>query len=289
MELEALIEPRRNGIYLSRMKSAHAGFVAAIRERLDARKLSARAAASQAGLPERSVQGVLEGHVPSIDRAAEICHALGLEFYVGPARGRGRGGGELAAPRGGQPENQRGLSDVEKSVHGLVSAVLAAGGNPFPPNLRDETLTALVATHEAPPGTRPVDVVEFAAAAGGGTEIDSERVRGLAWFSRSWLDRLGLDATKCAIIRVRGESMEPALPDGCSIMFDRSRQDRREHGIYVVRTNGGLIVKRAVKSGRSWELVSENPAVASEPWPADAEVVGEVVWVAQTLVGPRRR
>ena len=289
MELEALIEPRRNGIYLSRMKSAHAGFVAAIRERLDARKLSARAAASQAGLPERSVQGVLEGHVPSIDRAAEICHALGLEFYVGPARGRGRGGGELAAPRGGQPENQRGLSDVEKSVHGLVSAVLAAGGNPFPPNLRDETLTALVATHEAPPGTRPVDVVEFAAAAGGGTEIDSERVRGLAWFSRSWLDRLGLDATKCAIIRVRGESMEPALPDGCSIMFDRSRQDRREHGIYVVRTNGGLIVKRAVKSGRGWELVSENPAVAPEPWPAEAEVVGEVVWVAQTLVGPRRR
>ena len=289
MELEALIEPRRNGIYLSRMKSAHAGFVAAIRERLDARKLSARAAASQAGLPERSVQGVLEGHVPSIERAAEICHALGLEFYVGPARGRGRGGGESAAARGGQPENQRGLSDVEKSVHGLVSAVLAAGGNPFPPNLRDETLTALVATHEAPPGTRPVDVVEFAAAAGGGTEIDSERVRGLAWFSRSWLDRLGLDATKCAIIRVRGESMEPALPDGCSIMFDRSRQDRREHGIYVVRTNGGLIVKRAVKSGRGWELVSENPAVPPEPWPADAEVVGEVVWVAQTLVGPRRR
>jgi len=157
-------------------------------------------------------------------------------------------------------ENRPGPSDVEKSVHGLVSAVLAAGGNPFPPDLRDETLAALVATHEAPPGTRPVDVVEFAAAAGGGTEIDSERVRGLAWFSRSWLDRLGLDATKCAIIRVRGESMEPALPDGCSIMFDRSRQDRREHGIYVVRTNGGLIVKRAVKSGRGWELVEWLPA-----------------------------
>jgi len=130
---------------------------------------------------------------------------------------------------------------------------------------------------------------DFVRVAGGVGEVDGERVRGLAWFSRSWLDRLGLDATKCAIIRVRGESMEPALPDGCSIMFDRSRQDRREHGIYVVRTNGGLIVKRAVKSGRGWELVSENPAVAPEPWPADAEVVGEVVWVAQTLVGPRRR
>ena len=68
------------------MKSAHAGFVTAIRERLAARKLSARAAASNAGLPARSVQDVLEGHVPSIDRAAEICEALDLGFYVGPPR-----------------------------------------------------------------------------------------------------------------------------------------------------------------------------------------------------------
>ena len=47
------------------------------------------------------------------------------------------------AARGGRPENHPGPSDVEKSVHGLVSAVLAAGGNPFPPDLRDDTLTAL--------------------------------------------------------------------------------------------------------------------------------------------------
>ena len=142
---------------------------------------------------------MLEGHVPSIDRTAEICDALGLEFYVG----RGRGGevvvaGSAApAPRGGRPSP----SEVEKSVHGLVSAVLAAGGNPFPSDLRDETLTALVATHEAPPGTRPVDVVEFAAKRGGG-----------------------------------------------------------------------------------WELTSDNPAVEPEPWPAEAEAVGEVVWAALTLI-----
>ena len=105
-------------------------------------------------------------------------------------------------------------------------------------------------------------------------------MRGLAWIARAWFDRLGFDATKCAVIRVRGESMEPALPDGCSIMFDRRRRDRREHGMYVLRTNCGLIVKRAAESGRGWELASENPAVAPEPWPGGAEVVGEVVWVA---------
>ena len=75
--------------------------------------------------------------------------------------------------------------------------------------------------------------------AGGGGEIDSERVRGLTWFARAWLDCLGLDATKCAIIRVRGESMGRTQPDGCSILFHRNRRTRRERGIYVVHTNGG--------------------------------------------------
>ena len=109
-------------------------------------------------------------------------------------------------------------------------------------------------------------------------------MRGLAWFARLGLDRLGLDATKCAIIRVRGDSMEPTLPDGCSIMFDRSRRIRRDRGIYVVRTNGGLIVKRAARRGNAWVIASDNPAVAPEMWPAGVDVVGEVVWVARTLI-----
>ena len=54
--------------------------------------------------------------------------------------------------RGSRPGSPPEPSDVEKHVQGLVSAVVAAGGNPFPADLRDEKLTALVATHEAPPG-----------------------------------------------------------------------------------------------------------------------------------------
>ena len=78
--------------------------------------------------------------------------------------------------------------------------------------------------------------------------------------------------------------MEPTLPDGCSILFDRSRRTRREHAIYVVRSDVGLSVKRAARRGQEWELASDNPGVAPEPWPADAEVIGEVAWVAQTLI-----
>ena len=47
---------------------------------------SARAIARRAGLPLRAVQNIMEGHQPSLDRAAKICNALGLEAYIGPPR-----------------------------------------------------------------------------------------------------------------------------------------------------------------------------------------------------------
>ena len=43
------------------------------------------------------------------------------------------------------------------------------------------------------------------------------------------------------------------------------------------RTGGGV-----------WELASDDRAVATEPWPEEWEPVGEVVWVAHTLIEGRR-
>lgn len=33
-----------------------------------------------------AVKQILDGHIPSINRAEKIAHALGLEFYIGPPR-----------------------------------------------------------------------------------------------------------------------------------------------------------------------------------------------------------
>ena len=54
--------------------------------------------------------------------------------------------------------------------------------------------------------------------------------------------------------------MEPTLTDGCSILIDLNRRSRLVGHIYVVRTDDGLIVKRAGKSrAGNWQLVSDNP------------------------------
>ena len=51
--------------------------------------------------------------------------------------------------------------------------------------------------------------------------------------------------------RVRGGNLEPTLSDECSMLLYGSRRAPRERGVYVVRTDAGLIVKRtAAVDGR---------------------------------------
>ena len=77
--------------------------------------------------------------------------------------------------------------------------------------------------------------------------------------------------------------MEPVLPDGRSVLVDRNRRRRYVGRLYLARTDEGLVVKRAGKDeGGGWLLTSESDASehAPIPWPADAETIGEVRWMA---------
>ena len=116
--------------------------------------------------------------------------------------------------------------------------------------------------------------------------IDLEQTIGQLWFRRDWLDEHGLDATQCTVIGVAGESMEPTLMAGSKILLNRLRTDWRKDRIYVVRTDDGLVVKRAGqdKTGQRL-LVSDHPAWEDAPLPDDAVVIGEVVWMARVLGG----
>ena len=106
-------------------------------------------------------------------------------------------------------------------------------------------------------------------------------------FPGTWLRREGLEPHRCEIISVAGESMEPTLPDECSILVDRASRDLEDGRVFVISTGDGLIAGRAVrqKSG-NWLLESDNPDKKKWPtmaWPADAGIVGEVRWVWHSL------
>ena len=56
------------------------------------------------------------------------------------------------------------------------------------------------------PGSRPVAVHQLQTAAGSGALDLDEAVTGYAYFHHEWLSRKGLDADRCSIIGVMGES-----------------------------------------------------------------------------------
>ena len=242
-----------------------------IREALALRGTTAYRASLDAGLPGNAIRYALERRATKSDRLAEICDALGLEFYVGPPRD--------ARPQGVDPDDvsAAALRDLETGARVLNRVVMEAGGDPVP-----DDLWPVLAARRGPgvaaspdrgpgqaaaendnlaPGARPVDVVELAAAAGSGAEALGEDIAGCDWFRQDCLAARGLDPGQCAVIRVSGESMEPLLCEGDSILVDRQRRDRAENRIFVVRTGDGLVVKRAGRDERgAWLLISEHPS-----------------------------
>ena len=130
----------------------------------------------------------------------------------------------------------------------------------------------------------PVRLLEFASAAGVGAEVYDETPIGLLWFRNDWLQSHSIDPEQSNIISVRGESMEPTLPDGCSILVDRKRRGPHQGRIYVMRTEEGLVVKRLGldEEGR-WELLSDSPDWRVTPMSPGTEIIGEVRWAARTF------
>ena len=286
----------------------------AVREALAAAGVGARRFESAHGLRPWALRGILDPtreQAPSVDRAAEICAALGLTLSIGPAAGS-RAGGEDGAARaaaeslreppaspwngepGGTPAGAVSLPGLEGAVQALVRLVAGAGGDPIPDELRALPPARLPSADARPvaaanddgvtPGARSVGTREVEAAAGGGAvNLDEAPVKGPVWFRRDWLDGHGIDPTLSVVISVRGESMEPTLPAGSKILVDRTRTRRRAGRIFVVTTEEGLVVKRLERRGRQWFLVSDHPSWEAVPWPREAEVVGEVRWASRTF------
>ena len=131
--------------------------------------------------------------------------------------------------------------------------------------------------------SRHIEIHEVEASAGGGRSIEDAPIKGYLAFQRVWLKRHAIDPRQATVISVAGDSMEPTLSDGCSILVDHNRHTRRKGRIYVLQTEDGLIVKRAGREKAGWQILSDNPYWPPAPWPEDAQIVGEVRWAARTF------
>lgn len=136
-----------------------------------------------------------------------------------------------------------------------------------------------------------VPLYDVRAAAGYGAELAGEQVMDALAFSRRWIHReLHASPADLYLIYVDGESMEPTLRAGDIILVDRRDGAAIPcDGIYVLRMDGALLVKRLQRlPGRRIRVVSDNPAYApielslNSPG-EDLAVIGRVVWSGHRL------
>lgn len=144
-------------------------------------------------------------------------------------------------------------------------------------------------TAERPDGLVPVPRLDVGASAGAGAFDGDERTRAHIAFDSAWLRRIARGgADKLSIIRVQGDSMMPTLSDGDEILVDRGDGgERLRDGIYVLRIEGALVVKRLAlnPASRTVSIRSDNPAYPG--WPdcdlAALDLVGRVVWAGRRI------
>lgn len=138
-------------------------------------------------------------------------------------------------------------------------------------------------------GMIKVPRLDVGASAGHGAIADSEAAISHIAFDPKWLRQLCRGGTnRLSFIRVEGDSMSPTLADGDDILVDGADgADRLRDGIYVLRREDTLIVKRlAINPLDSRATIkSDNPAYPE--WKdcdlSTLDIIGRVVWAGRRL------
>ncbi|MGM0913720.1 MAG: S24 family peptidase [Pseudomonadota bacterium] len=106
-------------------------------------------------------------------------------------------------------------------------------------------------------------------------------------FTRYSLRKQGLTPEHLSAIRVDGDSMEPVLEAGDTVLIDHTRTHIEGEGIYIIRLDHHLYAKRLQRSFDGVAIISENSAYREIQVPRDRldelEIIGRAVWAAGWL------
>ena len=141
-----------------------------------------------------------------------------------------------------------------------------------------------------PQGLLSVKRHPIAVSAGPGSLAGDELGKPYFAFDERWLKSLTpTSPAKLSIVRVEGDSMSPTLNSGDDILVDLGDgTERLRDGIYVLRADDALVVKRiAIQPvSRRVTVRSDNPAYPD--WPDcgidEINCVGRVIWAGRRVV-----
>lgn len=183
-------------------------------------------------------------------------------------------------------EMTRTLEDKIAEAYGLTAEEIFGGKLPeASPRSQDPTEVVRVGKDNF----WPVPVYDIRAAAGTGMIVDDGEPTTYQMFRDQFLRRVSrAPLESLSVIYVSGDSMWDTLHEGDMMLVDRTETRVIKDGIYVLRIDDGLLVKRCSRrlaNGGGVLVSSDNPKYPQQliENPDDLHVVGRAIWISRAL------
>lgn len=134
-----------------------------------------------------------------------------------------------------------------------------------------------------------VPLYDARCSAGSGAWNEGAKIWTHLAFTRYSLQRKGLNPANLSAIQVNGDSMEPLLDDGDTVLIDHTRCSLEGEGIYVIHLDDHLYAKRLQRQfDGALHIISENKAYRDMVVPKEQlnelQIIGRVVWAGGWMV-----
>jgi phage repressor protein C with HTH and peptisase S24 domain len=120
--------------------------------------------------------------------------------------------------------------------------------------------------------------------AGGGSFEAGSEIEGYYAFRKDWLSTKGT-LNRMVLMNIFGNSMEPEIKDGDTILIDESQRDILAGAVYAVGVDDTIMVKRLEKHPNKLVLLSDNTdysPIYLEGYEIDSvRIIGKALWVCR--------
>ena len=120
--------------------------------------------------------------------------------------------------------------------------------------------------------------------AGGGSFEVGDDIEGFYSFRKDWLEKRGR-SRDMVLMDIFGNSMEPELKDGDTVLVDQSRKAILAGAVYAVGIDDTVMVKRVEKHPNKLVLRSDNKAYSPIYLQGEeiqtVRIIGKVIWISR--------
>ena len=140
-------------------------------------------------------------------------------------------------------------------------------------------------------GTEVVHIPRYdvkVSAGGGSWTVDQTIVEQMPFQDRWLRQQLGRSADQMVLVSVEGDSMEPTLEENDLLLIDRQQTEFAREGIYVIRLDDMLMVKRLQRQPKGLiQIISDNfnypPITLSDHCGESFGILGKAIWFGRVF------